>query len=130
MISGGDDLIYSNIFNTVNYSENSSQILYTKKDTTLINSTQETIYIFSNNPTDTLYNVNFEFVGEGLGNYVLDQSLINGNIFTWVAPLNGVKQGDYEPRKLLTTPKKKQILMAGFSYNKNDNNFSLNVGLK
>ncbi len=129
MISGGDDLIYSNIFNTVNYSENSSQILYTKKDTTLINSTQETIYIFSNNPTDTLYNVNFEFVGEGLGNYVLDQSLINGNIFTWVAPLNGVNQGDYEPRKLLTTPKKKQILMAGFSYNKNDNNFSLNVGL-
>ena len=52
MVSGGDDLIYSNIFNTVNYSENSSQILYTKKDTTLINSIQETIYIFSNNPTE------------------------------------------------------------------------------
>ena len=130
MVNGGDHLIYSNNFNSVDYSENTSQILYAKKDTIDMNLIQHNdIYFFSNNLADTLYNVHFEFVGEGLGNYVLNQNLINGNVFTWVAPLNGLNQGSYEPRKLLTPPKKQQMLMAGFDYQNNDNLFSLNVGL-
>jgi hypothetical protein len=84
------------------YSEN--KILYRKITTGGIE-----IFEYSNNPSDTLYNVRFTLVGNNLGNYILASTAAIGKIYQYVAPLNGVPQGNYEPVTRLTPPIKLQI---------------------
>ncbi|NLA23842.1 MAG: hypothetical protein GX879_02645 [Bacteroidales bacterium] len=43
-------------------------------------------------------------------------SSANGRVFEWISPVNGIKQGDYEPVVLLVSPKKKQGLSIGTNY--------------
>ncbi len=84
------------------YSEN--KILYKKE----VIDGQE-VFVFSNNPEDELFSVRFTLVGNNQGNYVVsDQSAIS-RIFEYVAPLNGVPQGNYEPIIQLNAPTKLQI---------------------
>ncbi len=84
------------------YSEN--KILYKKEVISGIEA-----FVFSSNPDDELYNVRFTLLGEGLGNYILsDISTIN-KIFEYVPPIDGIKQGSYEPIIQLTAPTKIQI---------------------
>src|SRR5690606_34644084 len=52
----------------------------------------------------------------GKGNYVPSDANANGRVFEWVQPINGEKQGDWEPVILLITPKKHQILSTSASY--------------
>ncbi len=61
-------------------------------------------YEYSNNPTDTLYMVSFSYVGPSNGNYRLASSAAIGKIFEFVAPVEGFKQGDYEPLIQLIAP--------------------------
>lgn len=61
-------------------------------------------YEYSNNPTDTLYMVSFSYVGPSNGNYRLANSAVIGKIYEFVAPMNGMKQGDYEPVIQLIAP--------------------------
>jgi len=130
LIVGGDESIFSNTFNVVEYTQSNTQILYTIKDTIDLNYIEhDNIYVFSNNPIDTLYNVHFEYVGEGQGDYILEQNLLNGNVFVWTAPFNGLKQGDYEPKKLLASPQKKQMFTVGFDYQKQEDIISVDFAL-
>ncbi|HTR30537.1 MAG TPA: hypothetical protein VMH27_14795, partial [Puia sp.] len=41
---------------------------------------------------------------------------INGNVYVWVAPVNGVPQGSYEAAEFLVTPKTQQIVTVGADY--------------
>ena len=84
------------------YSEN--KILYKKE---VIEGIE--IFVFSSNPEDELYNVRFTLVGEGLGNYVLTNNSAINRIYEYIAPKNGISQGDYAPIIQLTAPKKLQI---------------------
>ena len=61
-------------------------------------------YQYSNNPTDTLYMVSFSYVGLGNGDYRLANTTTVGKVFEFVEPLNGVKQGDYDPLIQLIAP--------------------------
>ncbi|PVW15389.1 hypothetical protein DDV96_08185 [Marixanthomonas spongiae] len=84
------------------YSEN--KILYKKE---LIDGQE--VFVFSNDPEDELFSVRFTLVGNNQGNYVVsDQSAIS-RIFEYVAPINGVPQGNYEPIIQLNAPTKLQI---------------------
>ena len=47
----------------------------------------------------------------------------NGRVFKWYAPVNGIRQGSYEPVKLLTSPKKKQMITLGADYKLSKNTF-------
>lgn len=84
------------------YSEN--KILYKKE---LIN--EETVFVFSNNPEDELYNVRFTLVGQGLGNYRLSDINTISRIFEYIAPESGILQGNYEPVIQLKSPEKLQV---------------------
>ena len=84
------------------YSEN--KILYKKKD---INGVEA--FVFSNNPEDELYSVRFTLIGEGLGNYILSDLTAINRIFEYVAPIDGIKQGNYEPIIQLNAPTKIQV---------------------
>lgn len=91
------------------YSEN--KILYR-----VVTVGAEQIYEYSNDPNEELYNVRFTYIGENQGNYVISNSNAIGKIYEYVAPVNGVLQGDYEPIVRLIAPTKIQIATVLGSY--------------
>jgi hypothetical protein len=95
-------------------------ILYRKIDTTYIAAnglvTHDSIFVVSSNSAYPLYNLSFSDVGQGLGNYVLSTQGLNGNVYIWVAPLNGDKQGQFEAAEFLVTPKTQQVITGGVDY--------------
>ena len=99
-----------------------NKILYKKTDT-LYNGIHDTIYTYSVNKNDSLYNLSFTNVGMGKGNYTTATGNANGRVFQWVAPVNGVKQGDWDPVVFLITPKKHQIITAAAQYFFNEKSF-------
>lgn len=104
LVAAGDN---SNLMNAPSafvddYSPN--KILYRK---TLINSVE--VFEYSTNPSDVLYNVRFSLVGENLGDYELSNNSAIGRIYQYVAPIDGVKQGSYQPIIRLVAPTKIQI---------------------
>jgi hypothetical protein len=89
-----------------------NEILYQKIDT-VINGVIFTIYQYCNDPTQKLYRVGFSFLGFNKGNYILSVNQANGRVFAWIAPVNGIPQGDYEPVMLLTPPTLSQMGTIG-----------------
>jgi hypothetical protein len=99
-----------------------NKILYKKTDT-LHNGIHDTIYVYSIDKTDTLYNLSFTNVGVGKGDYTPVSGNANGRVFQWVMPVNGIKQGDWAPVILLITPKKHQLVTTTAQYFFNENSF-------
>lgn len=95
------------------FSEN--RILYRKE---LFN--DEEIFVFSNNPEDELFSVRFTLVGNNQGNYIITNSNAISNIFEFVAPIDGVPQGNYEPVIQLVAPSQLQIAVLNGSYTPNE----------
>lgn len=98
--SGVETAWYPNA-NEVIYNPN--EILYEKRDT-VVNGISYSIYVHSTNADAHLYRVGFTLVGEQAGDYVLISSTSNGRVFQWVAPQNGVPQGNYTSAQQLRTP--------------------------
>jgi hypothetical protein len=96
------------------------KVLYKKVDTSYKNAAgaivHDSVFVFSTDATQTLYNLSFANVGQGYGNYVPDLSGINGAVYDWVAPVGGVPQGSYEAAQFLVTPKTQQIVSLGADY--------------
>ena len=92
-----------------------NKILYELIDT-VYNGTQDSIYIYSTDRNAELFSLSFTNVGMGKGNYIPSDANANGRVFKWVEPVNGEKQGDWEPVILLITPKKHQILSTTAQY--------------
>ena len=85
------------------FSEN--RILYKK---ILLNGQE--IFVFSNDPNDELYQVNFLLVGNQQGDYTLVNSNSISNIYEYVQPISGVQQGNYAPIIQLVAPMKLQMV--------------------
>lgn len=95
---------------------NTNEIFYWKHDTVVGAFVYPGIYLYSLNPDSARYRVKFSYVGENSGNYVQKLTTANGKVYQWVAPIGGIPQGNYEPIIPLVTPKKKQMVTAGGSY--------------
>jgi len=92
------------------------EILYLKKDTIIDSILFNDVYVFSTDPERAFFRLGFSNVGQNRGNYKQINTTANGKVFQWVAPVNGVSQGSYEPITLLITPKQKQMVVAGGDY--------------
>lgn len=93
------------------------QVLYARRDTSYNNGqSMATVYVYATSPDSAFYNVRFSEVGPGRGDYVVSTSAINGRVYQWVAPVNGMPQGNYAPVRVLPTPKKKQLVNLGANY--------------
>lgn len=94
------------------YSEN--KVLYKK-----VVSNGVSYFVYSNTPTDELYQVTFSFVGTQKGNYVIANSASIGKIYEYRPPVQGVMQGSYEPVTRLVAPTKTTLgtVSAKFSPN-------------
>lgn len=88
------------------------------------------IFEYTAEAHDEVYNVNFTRLGKNKGNYKLSDNAVNGRVFEFVPPINGVKQGEYEPIRLLVAPQKNQVLSLASSYKlKNNGKINLDVGV-
>jgi hypothetical protein len=94
-----------------------TKILYKKQPNPTNNN--DSIYVYSNNKDSAKYSLSFLEVGANKGNYIPLFNAVNGKVYEWIQPINGVPQGNFEPAQFLVTPKQQQIFTAGISYNIN-----------
>lgn len=98
-----------------------NKILY-EKVYFLNGSVQDSFYRYSTDPAVAKFSLSFTDVGIGNGNYVPDFNGANGKVYRFVTPVNGVKQGQFEPVMRLVTPKKQQLLSVATEYAIDQNN--------
>ena len=110
--SAGDDSeqMIAPSANPDTYNEN--KILYRK----VFRNGQE-VFEFSNDPEDELFNVRFTDVGANQGNYVLTNASAINRIYEYVAPINGIPQGNFEPVARLFAPTQLQMAVLQGAYN-------------
>lgn len=96
---------------SVTFSEN--RILYAKIDTVDSGGNLYSVYKYSSNPEAAVYQVSFSQVASG--NYRQLPLGLNGKAYEWVAPVNGVPQGTYEPFLPVVTPNSRQLVSGGVS---------------
>lgn len=77
-------------------------------------------YQYSNNPNDSLYLVSFSYVGPNNGNYRLANASTIGKIYEFTEPINGLKQGDYEPLIQLIAPTRLTLATVLAAYKPKD----------
>ncbi len=93
------------------------KILYKKIDTAYNNGlTHDSVFVYSTNPDSAVYSLSFADVGFGKGDYLPDFNGANGKVYRWIAPVGGVKQGQYEAAVYLVTPKKQQVVSVLVDY--------------
>ena len=81
-----------------------NKVLYVKK---VVNTVE--IFEYSNNSEEELFNVRFTAVGLNKGNYILKNTSNLNRIYEYIAPINSIPQGDYEPIIQLIAPTKIQV---------------------
>lgn len=82
----------------------------------------DSFYRYSTDSLTARYSLSFSEVGQGQGNYVPDFNGANGKVYRYVEPINGQKQGNYEPVMKLVTPKRQQVLSVATDYTIDANN--------
>lgn len=99
-----------------------TQTRYERRDT-LVGNAQYTIYKWSQDSLNAVYQVSFSFVGAGEGNYVQDRSGQNRTVFRWVAPdsLTGEPVGEYAPIRSWVLPRLLQVADAKVRFDINKN---------
>ncbi len=123
----GDSLNKAEIDNSTKIKFTDNKILYQKKDT-IVDSRTYRIYVYCSKKNKQLYDVRFSYTGEKTGNYVIDKNNVNGRIYKWIAPENGVPQGQYSAKIRLVAPQKHSIGEFGTELKlskKNKINFSI-----
>ncbi len=114
----GDSI--QNAFYPVNSidSFSASSILYKQVDT-IVNGLHYLAYVYSISPDSAKYNLTFTDVGVNKGNYIPLFNAANGKAYQWVAPVNGVPQGNLEAAAFLVTPKKQTVVSVAGEYKLN-----------
>ena len=123
LTSAGDDNQLMNAPTGIISSYDENRILY-KKET--INNIE--IYTYSNDPDEILYNVNFSNVGDNLGDYLLLTNNTIDNIYEYISPINGVKQGNYSPEIQLIAPQRLELMVYNTAY-RSEKNSTVNFEL-
>jgi hypothetical protein len=93
-----------------------SLVLYRKADSIVAGVTYHSVFVYSNDPQASHFQLSFSNLGVGNADYVQVTSSANGRVFQWIAPVGGVHQGSWAPVTLLVTPKKKQMVTLGGEY--------------
>ena len=109
--NAGDDIDLMTVPSGILTPYDENRILYKKE---IINNIE--IFIYSNNEEDELYHVNFTNVGQNQGDYILLNDNAIENIYEYIPPINGEKQGNFQPIIKITAPEKLQLLTYNSTY--------------
>lgn len=101
-----------------------NKILYKK-----INTGQELIYQYSTDSSEELYTLSFTYMGANKGNYKIVSLPVNGRVYEYIPPIDGILQGEYEPITQLIPPQKTQIVSTHAEYRFNKGNLGVNLAL-
>lgn len=104
---------------------NQDEIRYEMKDTIVEGVRYDSIFVYSTNEQKAYYRLSFALVGDNKGNYVKSVTAANGRVFEWVAPVNGVPQGNYIPYKKIVAPQRQQMATLGAKTRIGDKNTSM-----
>ncbi len=112
----GDTLNLAQIssIDSIGYVDN--QVMYRMVDTLGYDS----VLVHSVDPQLAVYRATFVNVGQNQGNYILKDYIASGKVYMWVEPIGGVPQGNFEPYRLMITPKQRQMVAAGAQYRISD----------
>lgn len=83
----------------------------------------DSVFVYSANPDSAKYLVSFTFIGKGRGDYERATIAVNGVVYEWKAPLNGVPQGSYIPFRVLIAPNRQQMVTVGIDVTPSENDF-------
>ena len=111
LADAGDDISQMVAPSAVPEAFNENRILYRKE---IIGGIEA--FVFSNDPEDDLFSVKFSLVGANQGNYIVNNTNAVANIYEFVAPQNGIPQGNYAPIVQLIAPTKLQMAIINGSY--------------
>ena len=112
----GDSLHLARISSIDSIGFTGNQVTYKMIDSLGIDS----VLVYSVNADSAIYRAFFTEVGEGNGDYIFDRFTAVGRVFRWVAPINGVRQGNYSPARLIVTPKRTSMITTGAKYTFSD----------
>lgn len=96
---------------------NVNEILYARRDTTVGAQLYQSVFVYSTSPDSAYFRVAFSNVGSGNGNYIPVDNIANGRVYQWVAPVNGIPQGSYEPKVQLIAPRQRQMASGYVRFN-------------
>jgi hypothetical protein len=113
LMQAGDNTEFARVpaFDSIGFS--TEEIRYELRDSIVKEEYFDSIFVYSTNPIKAIYRVRFVYSGPNKGNYKRSINTVNGRVFEWVAPENGIPQGDYEPYKILISPEQKQLINFG-----------------
>jgi len=95
-------------------------VLYKRVDSVTVNGTYDGVLVYSTDSKKAFYQVSFTNVGVNKGDYVRINSNLNGQVYKWVAPIAGQKQGNYAPLKAIPLPNKKQLFITHYTHKINE----------
>jgi hypothetical protein len=108
----GDDVSQSIASNIDSVAFSLDKVLYKMVDTLVNGILYDSILVYSNNSGQAFYQAGFALMGDNNGNYTKEISTTNGRLYQWVAPVNDVPQGNYEPIQVLIAPKTASMVVA------------------
>ena len=116
LIGIGDslDLARTNSIDSIGFTD--AQVTYKLVDSLGFDS----ILVYSVSPDSAFFRAVFTNVGAGNGNYVFDRFTAVGKVYKWIEPINNMPQGEFEPARLIVTPKRKSMITAGVQYKFSD----------
>lgn len=112
----GDATDKAYIMNVSHAEAATNEVLYTLKDTMVNGIQYDSIYVYEPGGDSNVYRLGFTMVGANNGDYVLQEGVVNGRVYVWVAPQGGVPQGNYAPIQMLSTPQREQMYTLGVDY--------------
>lgn len=112
----GDNVSQAQISGTDSVGFDLNRILYRKLDTLDLDGDQQEIFEYSTNPDSAFFEVSFNEVGFGNGDYVLLSTTSNGRIFQWISPQGGVSQGNFQPTRQVPLPISKRMMSMALEH--------------
>lgn len=121
ILSEAGDNFLSSLFPSIDTLEdlNGTRVAYALLDSMTLCGIVDSILVYAPNERQGRYTARFTFVGQGNGNYILDdENVANERIYKWVGPDPATcnPRGDYEPVIQLIAPKQQRMASLGVTF--------------